>query len=150
MSDPSTGQFRLAVWLPEPAADQGQGAVWPADFQDQDFAVFRQTEVQRGTATGQVPVAVPPSRSAIVQALRAAGIGYWLTVKDNQPPMAAACADAEKGTFAPEVQDRCETCEPSGVPAQYCVTPASMNGWRTPPCGLGLRSPIRVQMKRIP
>ena len=89
-----------------------------------------------------------------MQALRAAGIGYWLTVKDNQPPshmeMAAAYADAEKGTFAPEAQDRCETCEPSGVPAQHCVAPASINGWRTPPCGLGMRSPIRVQMKRIP
>ena len=57
-------------------------------------------------------------QTAIVQALRATGADYVLAVKRNQGTLhkevKAAFDDAERGAFAPETQDRCETVERNG------------------------------------
>ena len=66
----------------------------------------------------------------------------------------AAFNDAERGAFAPEVQDHCETVERNGgrrargAPVPCWAVPASASGWRTPRPGPGLRSLIRVQAER--
>ena len=57
-------------------------------------------------------------QTAIVQALREAGADYVLTVKRNQPTLhrevKAVFDEAERGTFAPQAEDRCETVERNG------------------------------------
>ena len=54
-------------------------------------------------------------QTAIVQALREAGADYVLAVKRNQPTLhrevKAVFDEAERGTFAPRAEDRCETVE---------------------------------------
>ncbi len=77
-------------------------------------------------------------QTAIVQALRAAGADYVLAVKRNQHTLhkevKAAFDDAARGTFAPEVQDHCETVARNGGRRERrtCTVPASASGWRPP------------------
>ncbi|MYC63533.1 MAG: ISAs1 family transposase [Caldilineaceae bacterium SB0661_bin_34] len=57
-------------------------------------------------------------QTAIVQALREAGADHLLAVKRNQPTLQrevkAVFDEAERGTFAPQAEDRCETVERNG------------------------------------
>ncbi len=77
----------------------------------------------------------------MVQNLRQAGADYVLAVKRNQGTLhrevKAAFDDAERGAFAPEAQDRCETVERNGGRRERRTgtvlggSPASASGWRT-------------------
>ncbi len=75
---------------------------------------------------------------AIVQALRAGGADHVLAVKRNQGTLhrevKAAFDAAERGAFAPEAQDHCETVARNGGRRERrtCTVPASASGWRTP------------------
>ncbi|MXZ24693.1 MAG: ISAs1 family transposase [Caldilineaceae bacterium SB0665_bin_21] len=96
-------------------------------------------------------------QTAIVQALRAAGADYLLALKRNQGTLhrevKAAFDDAERGTFAPEAEDRCQTVERNGGRREWrtctvlggpglCEWVADLKEWP------GLRSLIRVQAER--
>ena len=97
-------------------------------------------------------------RTAIVQALRAAGADYVLAVKRNQPTLhrevKAAFDEAERGVFTPAAEDRCETVEHNGGRRErrtctvlggpgLCAWVADPKTWPD------LRSLIRVQAERI-
>ena len=75
-------------------------------------------------------------QTAIVQALRETGADYVLAVKRNQPTLhrevKAVFDEAERGTFAPQAEDRCETVERNGAPVRSWAAPASASGSRTP------------------
>ena len=96
-------------------------------------------------------------QTAIVQALRAAGADYVLAVKRNQKTLhrevKAAFDDADRGTFTPEAEDRCETVERNGGRRErrtctvlggpgLCEWVADAKAWP------GLRSLVRVQAER--
>ncbi len=96
-------------------------------------------------------------QTAIVQALRAGGADYLLAVKRNQGTLhrevKAAFDEAEQGTFAPEVQDACETVERNGGRRERrtCTVlggPGLCEWVADPEAWPGLRSLIRVQAER--
>ena len=96
-------------------------------------------------------------QTAIVQALQAAGADYVLAVKRNQPTLhrevKAACDEAERGTFAPQAEDRCETVERNGGRRERrrCTVLGGpgLGEWvADPKAWPGLRSLIRVQAER--
>jgi len=97
-------------------------------------------------------------QTAIVQALQAAGADYVLAVKRNQPTLhrevKAAFDEAERGTFAPQAEDRCETVERNGGRRERrrCTVlggPGLGEWMADPKAWPGLRSLIRVQAERI-
>ena len=96
-------------------------------------------------------------QTAIVQALRAAGADYLLAVKRNQRMLhrevKAAFADAERGVFAPQAEDRCQTVERNGGRRERrtCTVLGGpgLGEWvADPEAWPGLRSLIRVQAER--
>ena len=96
---------------------------------------------------------------AIVQALRAAGADYVLAVKRNQPSLhaevRAAFEDADRGAFAPEVQDGCETVERNGGRRERrtCTVlggPGLCEWVADPEAWPGLHSLIRALLHREP
>ena len=69
-------------------------------------------------ATITVTIRASGCQKPIVQDLQAAGADYVLALKRNQRTLhakvRAAFAEADRGAFTPEVQDRCETVERNG------------------------------------
>ncbi len=96
-------------------------------------------------------------QTAIVQALRQAGADYVLALKRNQRNLhrevKAAFDDADRGAFAPEAEDRCETVERNGGRRERRTGtvlggPGLCEWVADPETGPGLRSLIRVQTER--
>ncbi|MYA05791.1 MAG: ISAs1 family transposase [Caldilineaceae bacterium SB0664_bin_22] len=96
-------------------------------------------------------------QTAIVQALREAGADYVLAVKRNQPTLhreaKAVFDEAERGTFAPQAEDRCETVERNGGRRERrtCTVLGGpgLGEWvADPKTWPDLRSLIRVQAER--
>ena len=94
---------------------------------------------------------------AIVQALREAGADYVLALKRNQGTLhrevKAAFDDADRGAFAPEAEDRCETVERNGGRRERrtCTVlgdPGLCEWVADPEAWPGLHSLIRVQAER--
>ena len=96
-------------------------------------------------------------QTAIVQALREAGADYVLAVKRNQPTLhrevKAVFDEAERGTFAPQAEDRCETVERNGGRRERrtCTVLGGpgLGEWvADPKTWPDLRSLVRVQAER--
>ena len=96
-------------------------------------------------------------QTAIVQALRETGADYVLAVKRNQPTLhrevKAVFDEAERGTFAPQAEDRCETVERNGGRRERrtCTVLGGpgLGEWvADPKTWPDLRSLIRVQAER--
>ena len=96
-------------------------------------------------------------QTAIVQALREAGADYVLALKRNQRTLhrevKAAFDDAERGAFAPEGEDRCETVEHNGGSRERrtCTVlggPGLCEWVADPEAWPGLHSLVRVQAER--
>ena len=88
-----------------------------------------------------------------MQDLRAAGADYVLAVKRNQRTLhrevRAAFADAERGAFTPEAEDRCETVERNGGRTGTVLGGPGLCEWVADPAlWPGLRSLIRVRTER--
>ncbi|MCY3659357.1 MAG: ISAs1 family transposase [Caldilineaceae bacterium] len=96
-------------------------------------------------------------QTAIVQALREAGADYVLAVKRNQPTLhrevKAVFDEAERGTFAPQAEDRCETVERNGGRRERrtctVLSGPGLGEWvADPKTWPDLRSLVRVQAER--